>query len=340
MEKWEYIKVHIYWGFLVFIWGRALIFRCIPNYTEKGSLYILAIIGMIVLGSGINFTWNRGRNYSSLAQNIILPWGAFAVLAYMDLFQKKIMILAIVTAVISIFLTVLVFCQKIKRNNKKKVIRNRVRMVLAMWRRNLTVASLFLLIPIGYSMMQHGVVLNGTEESTMFYGEEDSLEANIDVICNINPQRWEKLELKEKLYVCQKIVNAEAEYLGISHEIAITTETLSGKTMAYYNEARHQIAVDPKYLNDSDKVCEIFLHEVYHAYEFKLAAIYQRLDEKSRNLLLFQEAAIYLDEFKNYKSESEDFDLYYNQLVEINARKAAKERAKVYIARINEYLNE
>ena len=343
MDKREYIKEHLVWSLILFLWCRKLFFKCVPNCTYSESLFVLLIIGVVVIGFGIFLTWNKGRNYTNLVQNLILSWSVFVVLAYVDMFKQRMLVIGILAATVSIFMTVLVFGRKIKRKDKKRlIIRNRVRNVFNMWRRNLAFASLFLLVPIGVSMLFNGTILNSKVEVVMVYGDEHCLDANIDVICDIDPKRWEKLNVQQKLNVCQKIVNCEARYLGISHEIRVGTADLSEGTLAYYSESQHQIVVDLEHLNSSHsyEVLESLIHECNHAYQYEQVALYQKLDEESRNLLMFYEASVYLDEFADYQDGSEDFVLYYSQLAEINARKAGEEEAKEYIERVNRYLYE
>ena len=75
-----------------------------------------------------------------------------------------------------------------------------------------------------------------------------------------------------------------------------------------------------------------------HAYQYEQVALYQKLDATTRNLLMFRNVSVYMDEFANYQDGSEDFGLYYSQLSEINARRAAEEESKEYIERVNYYL--
>lgn len=120
----------------------------------------------------------------------------------------------------------------------------------------------------------------------------------------------------------------------------MSTADLSEGTLAYYSETQHQIVIDLEYLNSSHSydVLETLIHECTHAYQYEQVALYQKLDEESRNLLMFYDASVYLEEFADYEDGSEDFFLYYSQLAEINARKAGEEEAQEYIERVNEYL--
>lgn len=72
MTRKEYIKEHIIWSLLVFLWFRKLLFRCIPKFTYTESLFGFVILSVIVMAICIALTWNRNRNYRNLIENIIL----------------------------------------------------------------------------------------------------------------------------------------------------------------------------------------------------------------------------------------------------------------------------
>lgn len=341
LHKDEYIKKHILWSLILFLWGKKLFFRCIPNCTHNESLFVLLLVAICVMGIGIFLTWKRNRSYSSLAENIIMTWSVFVILAYVDLYKNRIIIISLVTAMVSVLMTLFVIGRKIKRQDKKRqIIRKRLRNIITLWRRNITYASLFLLVPLGASIIFNGTILKSNVEVVKVYGDEHCLDANIEVIADIAPERWDDLDVQQKLNVCQKIINCEGRYLGLSHEIAIGIAELSEGTLAYYSEAQHQIVIDIDHLTDSYSydVLETLIHEVTHAYQYEQVALYQRVDEESRNLLMFYDASIYIKEFANYEDGSDDFLHYYCQKAEIDARKAGKTESLEYIRRINEYL--
>ncbi len=345
MGKGEYIKEHIIWWFIAYIWFRTLIFRCLPGCTHFQSFLILLAMAVVVVGLCIVLTWERERNYTNLMLHIFLSWGVFTVVAYADLFKRQMILIGIVVVIVSTFLSALILGRKIRRNGTRRlIIKRRVRTVISVWRRNSAIASLVLLIPIGTSMLFNGTVMSSTLEVAKVYGDEHSLSANMEVICNIAPERWEQLDMKERLNVCQAIVNCEARYYGLSHELMVGTAALDGNTLAYYNEQLHQIVIDVDYLKlgYSYVLLESLIHECTHAYQYEQINLYKKVDEESRNLLMFYEASVYLEEFADYVdgSDSEDFERYYGQLAEVNARKAGESGAEEYIRRIEEYLYE
>lgn len=341
MKKWEYIKEHIIWSLLSFLSCRYLLFRCIPNYSYYESLLILLVLGIGVMGGGIVFAWEQGRNYVNLTEDIVLSWSVYVIWAFGDIFKTKMMIIGTVTIVVSVILTVIILARRINRQNRKwKIFTRRIWNVIKLWRLNFVCASLIFMIPLSASMMLNGTIMNTKVNTVKIYSDEDSLDANIEMISNIAPERWNKLAIQQKMDVCQKIINSRGFELGLSHEIVLGMADLDDGVLAHYNEARHQIVMDTECLMNTHSygILEILIHECTHAYQYEQVALYLKADEKARNLLLLYDASVYLQEFLNYEDGSKDFQHYYSQKAEVDARKAGKTDAVVYIQRVNEYL--
>lgn len=342
MGLWEYIIEHVVWSLLVFLWFRNLLFRCIPEFTYTESLLGFMILSVIVMAICIAITWNRNRNYWNLIENIILCWGVFVCITYIDLYRTRIVYVGIITAVISLLLSILVFFRRIRRRDKRKlIIKRRAENAAILWKRNSAIASLVIIVPVVVSSLLYGTVLNSKEvEVVKVYGDKDSLEANIKVISDVEPSRWEKLSIEDKLFVAQKIVNCEARYYGLSHEIMVGTDDLSTGTLAYYRDLTHQVVIDLDYLANgySYDVMASLLHEVYHAYSWDLIKLYQKLDEEERSLLMFYDVSVYMEEFADYEDGDENYYAYYMQLAEIHAREAGETESLDYIKAINQHL--
>lgn len=342
MIKKEYIKEHVIWSLLVFLWFRSLLFRCIPNYTYTESLVGFLIISVCVMTVGITVSWKRNRNYINVIENILLSWGVFVCITYMELYKKRFTYMLFVLVVVSLILSIIVLFRRIKRKDERqKIMMRRIENVAALWKRNAAIGSLIIMVPVAVSSLLYGTVLNSNKvEVVKVYGDEHSLKANIEVISDIEPSRWETLSIEDKLLVAQKIVNCEARYYGLSHEIMVGTDDLSAGTLAYYKDTTHQIVIDLDHLENSYSyyVLSSLLHEVHHAYQHNQVELYQKLNEEDRNLFMFYDASVYMKEFANYEDGDENFYAYYTQLAEIHAREAGETESLEYIEAINEYL--
>ena len=122
MGKGEYIKEHIIWWFISYIWFRILIFRCLQDCTYFQSFLILLAMSVVVMGMGIVLTWDRERNYTNLAMHLCISWGVFAIFAYADLFKRQMIMIGIVVFLVSTLLSVLIFGRKIKRDDTRTLI--------------------------------------------------------------------------------------------------------------------------------------------------------------------------------------------------------------------------
>lgn len=342
LSKGAYIRDHIVWNLVLFVWGKIFFFRRISNYTYMESFLIWLFIALIVTGIGIFLTWEENRNFLNIVENIIMTWSGFVVLAYIDVYKKRMILVGLITAIVSVLMTILILCRRIIRQDKRRqIIRRRLFNTVTLWRRNITCASLFVMIPLAISVGLRGTYLNSNVEVVKVYGDEHRLDANIDVIADIAPERWVNLDIQQKLNVCQKIINCEARYLGLSHEITVGTAELPEKTVACYSETQHQIVVNIDYLNNlySYDILETLIHECTHAYQHEQVDVYKTLDETSRNLLMFYDASIYMEEFANYEDGDHDYLHYYTQRIEKDARYAAATQSVEYVNRIEEYLS-
>lgn len=341
MTKKEYITEHVSWSILLFLCWKNIFFRCIANYTYYELLLLFTIIEIVVVGIGILITWEIGRNYTNLATNIILSWGILAIFIYQEMFKQRLIIIVLITTVISFFKTLLFLCRKINRKAKKIFV---IRNVANLWRKNMTCASLVILLTIAVSTLFGDMFYESNEDNAnvKVYGEEDSLAANIETISHIYPERWKELDLEDRLIVCQKIVDVEARYYSISHRITVVVEDLHEGALACYNEGNYQIAIDIEHLKSSHsyRVLQSLLHECAHSYQWDQVHAFFSLDEKYRNLLFFYDISIYAEELTDYKNASDGFSFYYNQKVEQDARIAGLVESKEYIERVREYLLE
>ncbi len=341
LERWEYIKEHLFWSVLVFVWFSNLIFRRIPNCTGLESLMRFLLLFVCVTGVGIAMAWQRNRNYLSLSENVIIPFGVYVCISYAELYIEYWICVGVVTVLISIALSVMILCRRIKRKRgRDAIVRKRLGNVLTMWKRNIAMASLALLCFVFFTSFLCGDVLESNASTEKVYGDEHSLSANIDVIAEIEPSKWETLDTPRKLFVSQKIINCEARYYGLSHEIVLRLGDLEGRVVGHYNDLEHQITLDEEFFETAYgyDVLETILHEVAHAYQLEQVALYQKLTEKERNLLMFYPVKIYATEFADYKNGNENYWEYYNQLVEQDARHAGGIESLEYVRSINEHL--
>ena len=235
-------------------------------------------------------------------------------------------------------IAVVMILKKIKYKKRKK----RKSVVINVWRRIFSFAFSILLIPLVISVIMHGTFLNPKVKPVRTYNDKDYLEENMKDIAKIEDKHWKKLGVQKKIDISQKIVNCEIKNMGLTHEICVGSADLEEGCLAYYDENHHQIIIDINHLKKSKgvEVVQSLIHECTHAYQYEQAILYQSMDKKSRNLLLFQNASIYVAEFTEYVDGKQDFERYYNQKVEVDARKAGEKGARKYMKIVEKYWQE
>ena len=340
MEKGTYIFDHILWNIILFMWGKHLLFCCLSGFTYSESLLILGLIILLVTVAGIAMTWKDKKSFLNILGHIITAWGIYTAIAYLDFFKTRLILIGGITLVITILMILLILFYKMKRPMKRKrVIRRKMRMVIRCVHRNVIISMVIFVFPIVISSFFRGTILNAEVEATRVYGEEHSLDANMEIIADIDPERWERLDLQQRLNVCQTIINCEAYSLGLSHEVSVGVVEMKEAIVGGYDAVRHHIAIDINHLRNehSYEILNTLIHEITHAYQHEQVHLYQTLDEKYRNLALFSDASVYVKEFANYQNTEDGVEEYYNQKVEADAREAAEIKSTAYIQWINEY---
>lgn len=76
-------------------------------------------------------------------------------------------------------------------------------------------------------------------------------------------------------------------------------------------------------------------HESYHAYQHRMVEVYKTTEEQEKKLLIFRKIEKYNKEMNNYKSGKVDYEAYYNQTMEADARAYGKERTRYYYDKLN-----
>lgn len=208
------------------------------------------------------------------------------------------------------------------------------------WRKNLTIASLLLIVSFGWNRVFHGTIMNASAKAVSTYTAADGLNANINTISNMEPFKWQKLDIRERLNVCQKLANCEGRYLGVGHELNIGVADLNQKTVTSYTEGNYQIIIDVDYLSAPDgyRVLKGILHACYHAYQIEQIKVYQKLDKTSKDLLLFYDIGVYEEELGKYK-DGDEFTGDKSTQIERDAEEYAQENLAIYFREIRDYLN-
>ncbi len=345
-KKSEYIFQSIVCSATLYYWFVILYFRIVSDLTYKRTLLVMSITMIVVSALGIVLTWKCFRNYVSILCNIASSWGIFVIYTYFDVFGCRFTIICVTALVIMALIILVIFCRKINcdtKEKRKRIIRLRIRRTIYWARICMLCAMLSVLVPIGMASYYKGAVINSDldkDEENVYKRYEIS--DNIDVIAMLLPETWKEMDAQSKLNVLQMVVNCEMSYLGLPYrDIVVGTKGLKLSVLGYYEHKRKQIVINTDYLLYADTyyALQTVLHEMGHAYFRELAEMYDGMDEKYRNMYLFEDASAYSEEFKN-DDDNESYNHYYSKKSEQDAREYASARMEVYAAYLKMYMEE
>lgn len=133
---------------------------------------------------------------------------------------------------------------------------------------------------------------------------------------------WKEMDIGEKLDALQTVADMNRDFLGISHELNVASSNTRESVSGHYSDKSHLITIglDSLLTDSAQDLVNTVSHEAYHAYQYRLVDQYENADEDSRLLLIYQDAAIYKEEFDQYIDGDDDFIGYYLQSCEMDAR--------------------
>ncbi|MBP3610734.1 MAG: hypothetical protein J6J42_10430 [Lachnospiraceae bacterium] len=155
-----------------------------------------------------------------------------------------------------------------------------------------------------------------------------SILEHLDLLTNLKPDIYRTLEIQEKVDVLNRVVQIEAEYLGIEAPVLQVT-ALESNVVGRYVQQRNVILLSEAYLPYEETILTGVLHEMYHAYQY---ACVSAVEEES-DLLFFRQVEQWRAEYEDIKGDTgtkEGHLSYYMQDIEISARKYAEERLSEY----------
>lgn len=150
------------------------------------------------------------------------------------------------------------------------------------------------------------------------------------------PDFWDAMSLKEKEIAAAELCQINLLYLtGHKNEKLrfVIREDYQSSASGFYSENFHEIVADYKYADNRDHMLNLICHECYHFFQYRLLN-----KEKDKHELVSEEKLHkYKKEFADYIDIDEDFEGYYNQQCEIDAREYAERMQNVYLRYINDF---
>ena len=150
---------------------------------------------------------------------------------------------------------------------------------------------------------------------------------------------WDTLSEGDKLELMQLLCNIECIYYGIPHRVPVRFNLLPLDTVGTYDPESDEIKLNCYYVNHLPFAISLnsLLHECTHAYQHAMVDAYQATPEEYRNLVCLRDARVFQYEFAHYVGgdEDDDFNEYYSQKVERDAREVAEAVTQFYCDRLS-----
>jgi len=336
MSKTGYILEHVFWGLLTAVIYQNSGFRCAPGMGFLASRLLLwgLMAGFSVIG--IALTWGRRRNNLSLFVNLVLSIEAYTALSYWTDLKRPILAVGTAAGVAAFAYFLTVICLKIEnRGRGGAVLMRRLRHGVLGGRTIAAVCLTLLIVPIAINAAFGRDLFNPSVAPAASAAENHTIAEHLEELRKLDEDTWETLDPAERLDLVQTIANIEDTYLGLPHELIVTAGDLPESIVGQYDDHTHTITLDTDYLQTrlAHEVLDTVCHEAYHAYQHRLCDAYDSLDSDFKGLLLFYRTEKYTADFEHYYS-GDDFDAYYFQQVEIDARNYAADAVKDYYAKI------
>ncbi len=334
----EFLFFHFFFSLISLFWYIDLILIALPGITYYRSKELCILLLLTCLVFGIIISFKKARNSRSVFLNISLGFEIFTIIAYYKYFATLIQISLTLSLIVGLLYSMMIIFRKIKPSlAAKTVIKNRIahslmasRTIFAIGTSTLTASTLLVTI-FGYSIFQPASVA----AINYSYLQDYTLEETLVQVNMLNQEIWQSLSIKERLDVLQTIANMERDYLGLPHELNIIAESMDEQTQGYYLDTQYLIAVNLAHIEYSPAidVIKTVCHEAFHALQHREVELFNRLDETSQNLLLFDDTRQYKAEFANIRNidSSKNFTEYYLQRTEHNARIYADEAVNRYM---------
>lgn len=322
------------------------------------SVVCLAVCLFISCIVGIILTW-RNRRWQYVGLDVLAGLGAYVAwtfVNYLSSYRFRLMLVIAVCVAIA-GMGVAVFSRKRRKSQEedsKEEVRGKMSGFQVAWIGvALAVVTAFVFMPIPvkctndaeikstyYEKVGYDGVTGDTYEPTYVYGDEYSLDNNMETIKNIDDSIWPTLSVAEKEAALQAVAYAYANDYGIGSriEFVFSDDSYDDKYGKYeYNADQSTVYISTECLSDSETACQAVIHQAYHIYQNELCDIYVTLTDTQRALWKFDDCAAYIrylggDPLLGYENE-EDADVF-----ERDAKIECEYEARYYRRSVHDYL--
>lgn len=330
----------VFWKFVVgYVWYRSLLFRPLAGLERKASLHILLwLTAAAVLALSLGFRRRKNGWISSAC--VFLPFGLYTVLAYAKTFRTRILLILVLTVVLAMGLTAVMFWGR-------RLSRRRFRARVSRWKYLMVCtavsASVCLIGSVGWHAFLEGELFPAAvkaQASAVDKAQAQTIASNISEVLKLQPEVWQDLTTAQRIDTMQTICNIEVYYLGLPCAVTVSGSNLPENTLGSYDDSSRAVSISIEHLENDpvEEVLDTLLHEIYHCYEHRLAEVYTSADPELQRLRLFRDAADYAGEVAQPVDPEEDYSAYAAQAMETDSRIYAATGVQEYYDRIAAYM--
>lgn len=340
LEKTTFVILNISALFL-----SALLF-CV-GFTQRDLRIDGDIRFWIVLMSVVIVSWwstkiciRYRQNFVSIGTNVLLMCMVLLVMFYGVQFKAEIIVSSIIGVCISLLYARAVWNQYHARKRRK---RNARRYTIHAVKIIITICVLTsITVAVGNNNLWSSYEEPDTPAKTCLvtWSEEKTMKENMDVIQQFGDEDlWKDLPEDDKLSACQTVCMVESNYLGIPESKVVCDSTMRVKEWGNVDE-KSIIHINKEHLcNDKPAdVLNTIAHETRHIYQRYMCKMYDEIEiDQYESLLVFREITFWKNDFSDYKSGHENYDDYYTQECEVDARQYAEQAVRDYYQKIENY---
>ncbi len=337
------IAISPYAKYFLFLWiawypSNDLYFKLFDAYMNK-YLFLLIYFSVCVV---VSYCENKNKELSNLS------WGKAAYdfliveLFFFALFAQHYVIVSILIVIATVAFSIWFHCY-IEMNHKRsrRKYHNRASAVICL------LLCFVLLVPsfIGIDKEYFSPSMTSDEWEEFVasfkidYGEKEDAELfeKYDaVIEDLN--LWDELNPDERIAILNKVVLIEKENLGIeSAEFVVTNDKLGEYMCGYYSDQDQELCLSISQISGGslEENIRTVCHEVFHAYEHYVVENINFNSEMVQNNFYFESARKWRDNINKYVPGIIDYDMYWEQPLEADARQYAEDRVNAYIEKLN-----
>lgn len=327
---------------IMWIWYRNVFFRCFAklSLTESRVLLFCTVLLGALLGHVIDNYILKKKPH--IFFNLLFGFGLYAVMTYISI-KPQFIIITISVSVIIAFAYSLWTIRKRTHNNEDTIISTvrHVRKAIAGSKQIVSIGVSVIIAGIGIPIIFGGYLIKPTVQAAKTIDSEEWTVSNKveELSLFFDEDRWQKASLTTKLDACQILANICRVEWGINNELNVFASNAPEFTFGYYNDHEHTILINIDYLLTAPgpEICDTVVHEAYHALEYRMVDAYLAAPDDMKGLEIYQDAAIYMQEFENYQDGDDDYYLYSNQLCEKHARVWAEYMTYEIKCAVNDY---